>query len=81
LPSPYHLAAQRHDEARSAEKRKLAEGKLVRTSCVNCGDSFEGSFRGGRAWFAAHRSSAHAELAQPARRQRRGRSATADFAD
>lgn len=51
---------------------ELHEQERTRTRCAFCDETFEGTFRDGRAWFADHQAAAHPEVAKPERSRRRG---------
>jgi hypothetical protein len=51
---------------------ELHQTERIQTRCGFCTETFDGTFRDGRAWFAEHRLSAHPELVdsqKPARRR------------
>jgi hypothetical protein len=56
------LGATMLDERHQAER--------IQTRCAFCTETFDGTFRDGRAWFAQHRASVHPELAEPPERRR-----------
>jgi|GEM_PF-5882085 len=57
----------------TADLVEWAQRQVVKTSCGLCGESVEAPADEARAWFAAHRATAHPELPEPVaqRTQRR----------
>jgi hypothetical protein len=50
--------------------QELHQAERIQTRCAFCTETFDGTFRDGRAWFAQHRASVHPELAEPLERRR-----------
>jgi hypothetical protein len=48
---------------------ELHQTERIQTRCAYCKQTFDGTFRDGRAWFVEHHASVHPELAEPPERR------------